>query len=99
MERYSANNSGIEPATYNIGVLGTLDKDLSAYYGGMTIDHRSDPGGNHMTILRGLMVDQSALIGVLNSLHDTGYQILFVECREASALCHLPDLLNDEVEH
>jgi len=98
MERYSVTSGGIEPATYKIGVLGTLDKDLSAYYGDMTIDHRNDPGRDPLTILMGLMVDQSALIGVLNSLHDTGYQILFVECLEASALCNLPDSVNNEIE-
>ena len=58
---------------------------VSAYYGGMTIEHRSDPERDAMTILIGPLVDQSALMGVLNSLHDTGYQILAVECLEASA--------------
>ena len=91
MKRYSASSSGFGPATYKIGVVGILDKDVSAYYGGMTIEHRSDPERDSMTILMGQLVDQSALMGVLNSLHDTGYQILCVECLEASVLWNSPD--------
>ena len=98
MERYRPSSS-FEPATYKISVQGTLDKYLSAYYGGMTIENRSDPKRDAMTILTGLLVDQSALMGVLNSLHDTGYPILLVECIEASAMRILPDLLSDEAEH
>ena len=82
MERYRPGSSSFEPATYKISVQGTLDKHLSAYYGGMTIEHRSDPKRDAMTILTGLLKDQSALIGVLNSLHDTGYPILLVECKD-----------------
>ncbi len=99
MERYRPSSSSFEPATYQISVQGTLDKHLSAYYGGMTIEHRSDPKRDAMTILTGLLKDQSALIGVLNSLHDTGYPILLVECIEASAIRILPDPVSDEAEH
>jgi len=99
MERYRSSSSSFEPAMYLISVQGTLDKHLSAYYGGMTIEHRSDPKRDAMTILTGLLVDQSALMGVLNSLHDTGYPILLVECIEASAMRILPDPVSDDVEH
>jgi hypothetical protein len=98
MERYRPSSSCFEPATYKISVQGTLDKHLSAYYGGMTIEHRSDPERDAMTILMGPLVDQCALMGVLNSLHDTGYPILSVECLEASAMCILPDPLSNDVE-
>ena len=99
MERYRPSSRSFEPATYQISVQGTLDKHLSAYYGGMTIEHRSDPKRDAMTILTGLLKDQSALMGVLNSLHDTGYPILLVECIEASAIRILPDPVSDDVEH
>ncbi len=97
MERYHPSSRKLESATYRISVRGTLDKHLSAYYGGMTIEHRSDPKRDAITILTGLLVDQCALMGVLNSLHDTGYPILLVECIEASAM--RPEPVSDDVEH
>ena len=75
--------SMFEPATYRICILGMLDKNWSDYCGGMTIEHECDPKRYTMTILTGRLVDQSALLGVLNSLHDIGYPIISVECVEA----------------
>jgi hypothetical protein len=83
MERCRPSSSMFEPATYRIRIQGTLDKHWSEYFGGMTIERESDPRRCAMSILTGLLVDQSALIGVLISLHDTGYPILLVECIEA----------------
>src|SRR5438067_2241724 len=59
----------------------SLDPDLSDYYGSMTIEQTHDLTYGLMTILRGRLADQCALIGVLNSLHDIGYPILVVEYR------------------
>ena len=50
----------------------------------MTIEHENDPKRGAMTILTGRLIDQSALIGVLNSLHDIGCPIVSVECMEAA---------------
>ena len=66
-----------------MGVYRVLDKNWSDYYSGMTIKHEGDPKGYAMTILMGRVADQSALIGVLNSLYDIGYPILSVEYLEA----------------
>jgi hypothetical protein len=71
-----------EPAMYRICILGTLDKKWSDYYGGMTIENVSDPERIAMTWLTGRLADQSALMGVLNSLYDIGCPILMVECVE-----------------
>jgi hypothetical protein len=83
MEKYRRGVSLLEPAMYRICIKGTLDKNWSEYCGGMTIEHESDPQRYAMTILTGRLVDQSALVGVLNALHDLGYRILAVESREA----------------
>jgi len=72
-----------EPALYRISILGSLEKNWSDYCGGMTIEHECDPKRYTMTTLTGRLVDQSALLGVLNSLHDIGYPIISVECVEA----------------
>jgi len=49
----------------------------------MMIEHKNDPKRSAMTIISGRLADQSALIGVLNSLHDIGCPILSVEYMEA----------------
>jgi hypothetical protein len=73
----------LEPAVYQIRIQGILDKNWSDYCRGMTIVHEGDATRDAMTILKGRVADQSALIGVLNSLHDIGYPILSVEYLEA----------------
>ena len=83
MEKHRPSASMFEPATYRISILGTLDKQLSDYYGGMTIEHTFVLQQYPVTILTGLLTDQSALIGVINTLYDFGYPILTVECVEA----------------
>ena len=82
MEKCRPVSNLIEPAMYQICVMGTLDKSWSEYCSGMTIEHRSDPNRYSMTILTGQLVDQSALVGVINSLHDLGcpiYSVAYIE--------------------
>ncbi|TMD66683.1 MAG: hypothetical protein E6I91_08695 [Chloroflexi bacterium] len=83
METYYSDVSLFDPAMYRICIQGILEKYWSEYCGGMTIEHESDPKRYTMTILTGRLVDQSALIGVLNWLHDLGCPILAVEYKGA----------------
>ena len=83
MEKYRQGVSLLEPAVYRIRIQGILDKNWSDYCGGMTIEQEGDPKRYAVTILMGRVADQSALIGVLNSLYDMGYPILSVEYLEA----------------
>ncbi len=83
MEKYRSGASLIEPAIYRICIQGILDKQWSHYRGGMTIEHGGDLNHHAVTIMTGRLVDQSALIGLLNSLHDIGCPILSVERKEA----------------
>jgi hypothetical protein len=83
MEKYRPHSSMFEPATYRISALGTLDKKWSDYCGGMTIEHDIVLDQYPMTTLTGILADQAALIGILNSLYDMGYPIISVECVEA----------------
>jgi hypothetical protein len=82
MKKHSPSRRG-ELAIYRIKILGTLDKQWSAYCGGMTIEHRNDPHHGAMTILVGRLADQSAFIGILNALHDLDCPILSAEWIEA----------------
>ena len=84
MGKYQQGVSLLEPAVYRITIQAILDKNWSDYYGGMTIEHEGDPNHSAMSILSGTLADQSALIGVLNSLHDIGYPILSVEYLEGN---------------
>ena len=84
MEKYRPGVSLLAPARYRISIQGTLDKNWSNYCGGMTIEHENDPKRGTMTILAGRLADQSALVGVINSLHDIGCPILSVEYMEAA---------------
>jgi hypothetical protein len=70
MEQYRPSASMFEPATYRISILGTLDKKWSEYYGGMTIEHTIVLQQYPVTILTGLLTDQSALVGVINTLYN-----------------------------
>ena len=69
----------LDPARYRICISGNLDEHWSDYCGGMAIKQFRDAKQSPLTILTGRLADQSALIGVLNSLHDIGYPILLVE--------------------
>jgi len=97
MEKYRPDSSMFEQATYRIGILGTLDKQWSDYYGGMTIEYENVLNQYPITILTGQLIDQSALVGVINSLYDFGCPIILVECVEAGGLRIFPDSEGDDV--
>ena len=79
MRKKRSESNLVEPSMYQICILGTLDKKWAEYYCGMAIENVYDPKRAAMTILTGLLADQSALIGVLNALFDIGYPLLTVE--------------------
>jgi hypothetical protein len=83
MEKYRPGASLLKPAMYRICIQGTLDKNWPDYCGGMAIEHERDPHHLAVTILTGRLTDQSALVGILNSLHDIGCPILSMERMEA----------------
>jgi hypothetical protein len=83
MEKYSPGVSLLAPAMYRVCIQGILDKNWSDYCGGMAIEYGNDPHHHAVTIMTGRLADQSALVGVLNSLHDIGCPILSVERIEA----------------
>jgi hypothetical protein len=84
MEKYSPGVSWLEPAIYRICIQGTLDKNWSDYCGGLMIEHERDLHQHAVSVMTGRLADQSALVGILTSLHDNGCPILSVERVEAS---------------
>ncbi len=69
-----------EPNAYRITVAGFLDSKWSERLGGMRI--QVIPGetkGDHVTVMEGIIIDQSQLSGVLNTLHALNLTLLEVE--------------------
>jgi hypothetical protein len=64
---------------YRILILGTLDAGWSDRLGGMTISSTRLADGTTATTLIGALADQSALVGVVNTLHDLGLSLVSVE--------------------
>lgn len=67
------------PAKYQIHIQGRIDIGWSDRLAGMSI---TTTGGKHLaplTIIQGELIDQSALLGVLNTLHDLGHALLHLE--------------------
>jgi len=68
------------PATYRIRVQGALPGKWSARLGGMKITMTTQTRDVPVTTLSGMLPDQAALCGLLNTLHDLRLPLLFVEC-------------------
>ena len=70
------------PAAYRIRVLGSLKASWFDRLEGMTIGVTPARQYLVVTTLSGILADQAALVGVLNSLHELRLMILSVECLE-----------------
>jgi hypothetical protein len=68
------NQTATGPGRYEIRVAGHLDSRWAAWFDGLSLTHHSDG----TTILRGAVVDQAALHGLLQKVRDTGLPLLSV---------------------
>ena len=68
------------PATYRICIQGYLEQKSSEYLQGMTISIHYDENQHPIATLTGQLLDQAALMGVLNALYDHHLPLLYVEC-------------------
>lgn len=68
------------PGIYTIHIAGRLDKSRLDRLGGLTITsiEEDDEGNQWVTVLKGCLPDQAALLGVLNTLYNLRYPVLFV---------------------
>ena len=68
-------------ATYRICVQGWLNERYSDQLGGLTITQATDDDEAPVTTLYGRLIDQAALLGVLNTLYNALHMpLLLVEC-------------------
>jgi len=59
---------------YEIRVQGRLDQRWSSWFDGLTLSYE----GDNITVLRGLLVDEAALHGVLIKVRDLALPLLAV---------------------
>jgi hypothetical protein len=69
-------------AIYKIKVQGDLNTNLSDQLGGLQIIVKRNDNKEIESVLIGQINDQSALSGVLNTLYELHFQILFVSILE-----------------
>jgi len=67
-----------EPVSYQIQVQGHLSQAWADYLGKMDVSVSSQ-GEQAVTTLSGQVMDQAALMGLLNGLYDLGFSLLSVE--------------------
>ena len=79
METHMQNLRSRKPATYQIVVEGRLDHDWSDCLQGMTISTKGAEDRQSKATLIGQLVDQAALLGVLNTLYNLGVALVSVE--------------------
>jgi hypothetical protein len=66
--------TNLEPTIYEIRVKGHLDERRMRWFEGLTVS--AHPNGE--TIIRGPILDQAALHGILNRIRDLGLPLLLV---------------------
>ena len=81
------------PAFYRIQVQGAVDERYSDFLGGLVIQAVDHVGEFPVTTLYGRLIDQAALMGVLNTLINSMHlPLLSVACE------HIGEYINGETE-
>jgi hypothetical protein len=71
-------NLGFSSSTnFKIEVEGELDNNLSENFGSLSISHKTN-GDNTISCLKGEIIDQAELIGILNTLYNMRFSIISV---------------------
>ena len=66
-------------AAYCIKVSGTIGSDWFSYHESMELEEVDTDGKRPLTTLTGQVIDQAALMGILNHLYDLQLPIISVE--------------------
>lgn len=66
------------PCHLRLTIKGILDESWADYFGSLTIESRADEGREPVTVIAGDLPDQSAFVGVLNSLQVFNMTVLSV---------------------
>ncbi len=75
---YPTPQTGDGPSAYMIQVQGPVSQHLADYLGCLSVSVSGEPD-QPVTTLSGQVIDQAALMGVLNNLYGMGYTLLNFE--------------------
>ena len=67
------------PVNFKIEVNGFIDEHFIDYFGEFSITHKRIDDDKMVSCLRGNVLDQAALIGILNLLYDMRFPIISVK--------------------
>ena len=84
------------PTTYRIRILGVLESSWAQRLWGMKANRVESSGEQETTELVGEVIDQAALVGIINALYNSGHTVVSVE-RLLPAADHPPSEANTEV--
>ena len=68
-----------QPAEYRIAILGPLEDQLVERLGDLRVSRERSQAGDEISVLRGELTDQAALIGILVQLYNRGHCLLSLE--------------------
>lgn len=68
-----------QPAEYRIAILGLLDDHVVERLGDLHVSREHTQTGEEISVLRGELADQAALIGILVQLYNRGHCLLSLE--------------------
>ncbi len=76
-----------QPAEYEIKIQGRLEDNLADWFiGEVACRYEIGEAGERLTVLTGVIADQSALHGLLNAIRDLGMTLLYVDCLSGRSL-------------
>jgi hypothetical protein len=78
MKQFSRSQQDIS-ATYRICVIGVVESSMAKRFWGMTSVPVEQTDELEQTALVGAVVDQAALVGIINALHNGGLTVVSVE--------------------
>ena len=73
-EQHASTDDGPEPGRYEIRLRGRLAARWAAWFDGLSLTHE----GDDTTVIRGSVVDQAALHGLLKKVRDLGLPLIAV---------------------
>ena len=83
------------PVSYQISVQGRIDPKWSDLLEGMTMSVTKREGMPSVTTIEGVLSDQAALAGVLNTLYELHLPVLSVVCQSYSPVSDKTELIGD----
>jgi hypothetical protein len=67
------------PAKFRIEVKGKINKDLSDLLGALEISYSRPDAKIYVSRLEGEIIDQAALVGILNTLYEMRFPIISIK--------------------